>query len=347
LACAAAIVVLREGEAVFVPVLASILLAYALEPIVVAFMRLRLPRVLASALLYLIIAIMLLTLARTARSQALGFFDDLPATIDSFRSTVTRDSNRNDPLARLQRAATDVQATMEPAAGSSAPHVRRVAPEARHLDVRRFVYSLGLTALSLTGRLSVVALLTFLLLVTGDFYKRKLVRFAGPRWEARKLTVDVIRTIDRQIERYLLVRVLISLIVAGATALGLWYLNMSHALVWGAIAGVLNTLPFVGPSVATVLITIAAFLQFRTVEATAAAGAVTAIIAALEGNLLSPWLTGRAGELNTVAVFVSVLFWGWMWDMWGLLLAVPIMVAVKAAADHIEPLQAFGELLGP
>ena len=68
--------------------------------------------------------------------------------------------------------------------------------------------------------------------------------------------------------------------------------------------------------------------------------------AALEGNLISPWLTSRAGELNTVAVFVSVLFWGWMWDVWGLVLAIPIMVAVKAAADHIEPLQPLGELLG-
>ncbi len=78
----------------------------------------------------------------------------------------------------------------------------------------------------------------------------------------------------------------------------------------------------------------------------AAAGAAATTVAAIEGNLLTPWLTGRAGELNTVAVFVSVLFWGWMWDVWGLLLAVPIMVAVKAAADRIEPLQPIGELLG-
>ena len=72
---------------------------------------------------------------------------------------------------------------------------------------------------------------------------------------------------------------------------------------------------------------------------TAAAGGVAGLIAALEGNLISPWLTSRAGELNTVAVFVSVLFWGWMWDVWGLVLAIPIMVAIKAAADHIDPLQ--------
>ena len=94
------------------------------------------------------------------------------------------------------------------------------------------------------------------------------------------------------------------------------------------------------------LITLVAFLQFNTLEMTAAAGGWAGLVAVLEGNLISPWLTSRAGELNTVAVFVSVLFWGWMWDVWGLVLAIPIMVAIKAAADHIEPLQPLGELLG-
>ena len=92
---------------------------------------------------------------------------------------------------------------------------------------------------------------------------------------------------------------------------------------------------------------VVAFVQFHTVQATLEAGGVATLIAALEGNLITPWITGRAGELNTVAVFVSVLFWGWMWSVWGLLLAVPIMVSIKAAADRIKPLQPLGELLGP
>jgi predicted PurR-regulated permease PerM len=82
------------------------------------------------------------------------------------------------------------------------------------------------------------------------------------------------------------------------------------------------------------------------VQTTLVAGGAAGLVAVLEGNLISPWLTSRAGELNTVAVFVSVLFWGWMWGAWGLLLAVPITIAIKAAADHLEPLQPLGELLG-
>jgi predicted PurR-regulated permease PerM len=341
--------ILREGEPVFVPILASVLLAYALEPFVGLLTRLRLPRALAVVVIYIIVTASAIGLARVAQAQANGFIDDLPATIAALKTTLTPRAQPGDqlgPLEHLQRAATEMQATIDAAAAPPAEGVRRVTPEKEHFDVRDYVLNAGLSAIAVTGRLSVIALLAFLLLLTGDFYKRKLVMLAGPGWETRKLTVDVIRTIDRQIERYLLVRVLISVIVATATGIGLWSVGVTHAAVWGVMAGVLNTLPFVGPSVAVALITLAAFLQFHEIEPTAAAGGVAAAVAVLEGNLVSPWLTGRAGELNTIAVFVSVLFWGWMWDVWGLLLAVPIMVAIKAAADHIDPLQPIGEILG-
>jgi len=188
--------------------------------------------------------------------------------------------------------------------------------------------------------------LTFVLLLGGDRIKTRLVEIAGPRFDRQILTLDVIRVIDRQIQRYLVARLAISLIVAAATAAALWWIGVREPLVLGAIAGVLNVLPFVGPAMGVAVCAVVAFIQFHSVEPTLAAGGAATLVAALEGNLISPWLTGRAGELNTVAVYVSVLFWGWMWDVWGLLLAVPIMIAVKAAADHIEPLQPFGELLG-
>jgi predicted PurR-regulated permease PerM len=345
---AGAIFVLREGEPVFVPILVSVLLAYALEPFVVALMRLRMPRALAVVLLYLIIVASAISLARVARSQANGFIDDLPATIRAAQTILAKTSwsDPPGPLEELQRAASEVQATIDAAAVPTAAGVKRVSDDTRHFDVRDYVVDAGRKAVAIAGRLSIIALLTFLLLVTGDFYKRKLAMATSRTQEDRKLTGDVIRTIDRQIERYLIVRVLISVIVGTATAAGLWWVGLAHAAVWGVLAGVLNTLPFIGPTVAVALITCGAFLQFHDIEPTAAACGLSTLVAALEGNLVSPWLTGRAGELNTVAVFVSVLFWGWMWGVWGLVLAVPIMVSIKAAADHIDPLQPVGELLG-
>src|SRR4029079_19189864 len=133
-------------------------------------------------------------------------------------------------------------------------------------------------------------------------------------------------------------RLLISAIVAALTWMAIWFVGLHHSGVWGLIAGALNVVPFVGPTVACAAITVAAALQFHAIQPTVIAAVATIAIAALEGNLISPWLTSRAGELNTVAVFVSVLFWGWTWGLWGLVLAVPMTVALKAAADHIEGL---------
>jgi predicted PurR-regulated permease PerM len=344
---AGAIFVLREGEPVFVPLLVSVLLAYALEPFVAALMRLRMPRGLAVVILYVIIAASAIGLGRVAQTQANDFVNDLPATIRDIRTRLEKTSSSNRPglIERLRRASSDVQATIDAAAVPVAAGVKRVSADTGHFDIRDSVLNAGRTALAIAGRLSIIALLTFLLLITGDFYKRKLAMLSGRR-DDQQLTVEVIRTIDRQIERYLIVRVLISVIVGAATGIGLWWVGVGHAAVWGVLAGVLNTLPFVGPTVAVALITCGAFLQFHDIESTAAAAGVSTLVAMLEGNLVSPWLTGRAGELNTVAVFVSVLFWGWMWGVWGLLLAVPIMVSLKAAADHIDPLQPVGELLG-
>jgi predicted PurR-regulated permease PerM len=247
------------------------------------------------------------------------------------------------PLDRVRQAATEIQhASPAPVP----PSVRRVVVVQRPFDLAGYFVRASRGILVTSTQLFVVALLTLLLLASGDLYKRKLVAIAGPRWAEKRLTLEVIQSIDRQIERYLVVRLLISVIVGVATAIPLWLLGLDRAVMWGVAAGALNVLPFIGPTVACALIAIAALTQFRSYEMVAAAGGAAAIVAACEGNVLTPWLTGRAGELNTVAVFVSVLFWGWMWDVWGLLLAVPIMVAVKAAADRIEPLQPIGELLG-
>jgi len=212
-------------------------------------------------------------------------------------------------------------------------------------NLRDHLLSAGRSLAWKSVEFTTIALLTFLLLASGDRFKEKVIRLGGRRFGDRRAALAVINSIERQIERYLAVRVLISLIVALGTGTGLWLMGMADAAAWGVIAGALNVVPFIGPLAGVVIITAAAFLQFQSVEPTAMAGGIATAVAALEGNLVTPWLTSRAGEVNTVAIFVSLLFWGWVWDGWGLLLAVPITVAIKAAADHIEALQPVRELL--
>jgi predicted PurR-regulated permease PerM len=339
---AVALYALRLAGPVVVPVLVALLLAYVLEPLVAGLVRWRLPRPAAAAAAFFAVAVLAGSVGRTAAAEVASFLDDLPAALASAHLPGAIHTGEPGPLARLQQAASELRGRRAP----SPDGVKHVTIVTGGFDVRDYLLGATRGILSSIAQLLIVAFLTFLLLATGDLYKRKLVRLAGPDWVSKRITLDVIREIDRQIERYLGVRVLISAIVATATAIPLWMLGVARPAMWGLVAGALNVMPFIGPAAAVALISGAAFLQFHTVEAAAAAGGAATVVAAIEGNVITPWIMGRTGELNTVAVFTSVLFWGWMWDVWGLLLAVPIMVAVKAAADRIEPLAPLGELLG-
>lgn len=348
---AGAVFVLHEAAALVVPILIALLLSYALEPFVASLIRLRLPRFIAATIVYLALAMVVGVGIRAARPQVRSFLDDMPKNAASFKQIVRARGaveNPSGPLGQVQTAAREIDKAVTEAAGARAerPGVKRVAPVSKPFDLSDYFVDFGVALASVTTHAFIVGLLAFLLLATGDVYKWKLVEFAGPQLEQRKVTLDIIRAIDHQIQRYLVARLLISVIVAVATGVALWAIGMNHAPIWGCIAGILNVLPFIGPTAAVALITAAAFLQFHSLETPALAFVLSSAVAALEGNLLTPWLTSRAGELNTVSVFLSVLVFGWMWEMWGLLLAIPIMVAVKAAADHIEPLQPIGELLG-
>jgi len=348
---AAAMLVLREMEVFAAPVLLGILLAYALEPLVRAFMRCRLPRTLAVFAAAAVVALVCAAGARAAKRKANAFLDALPDTVAAIKEAALRqdeesgDAARPGPIRRLQRAATDLQATIDAASAPVDRGVKRVSVE-HGFDARAYLISAWDETLATGAQLIAVGVLTLVLLITGDRIKRKVVHAAGPRFEQRLLTSDVIRDIDSRIERYLAARLLISATVGGATAAAMWWLGVRQPLVLGLIAGALNVVPFIGPSLGVAICASVAFAQFHAVPAALEAGSLATIIAAIEGNLITPWLTGRAGELNVVAAFVSVLFWGWMWNVWGLLLAIPIMVSIKAAADRIEPLQPLGELLG-
>jgi predicted PurR-regulated permease PerM len=346
---AVALFAVRAAEPVLAPVLGSILLAYALAPFVAAGERCRLRRPMAVLCVYLVLALLAWSVVRIGRAQIGAFVEELPATAAAASGALRGASaapNARAPLEPLRRAAADLQAAADAAAGPSQTDARRVTPVAAPFDVRAYLAAIGSTAAAATMQAVVVIVLTAVLLLAGDRMKHKCIALGGRGLERRRITRDVIRAIDRQIERYLVARVLVSVIVAAATAAGMWAVGVDQPLALGAIAGVLNVLPFIGPTIGVAICALVAFTNLHTGAAALAAAVASGAVAAIEGNLISPWLTGRAGELNTVAVFVSVLFWGWMWDVWGLVLAVPIVVSVKAAADHIEALHPIGELLG-
>jgi predicted PurR-regulated permease PerM len=158
--------------------------------------------------------------------------------------------------------------------------------------------------------------------------------------------VLVLEDIAGQIERFIKIQLLTSTAVALVTWTALWSLGLHQAALWGLLAGIFNSIPYYGPLLVTAALSIVAYLQFGTVPMSLAVAGVSLLITTLEGFLLTPLLIGRASSMNQVAVFGGLLFWSWIWGVWGILLAVPMMMVIKVICDHVEPLQPVGHLLG-
>jgi predicted PurR-regulated permease PerM len=200
----------------------------------------------------------------------------------------------------------------------------------------------GTTALLSTGM--VVIFLSYFLLASGELFLQKLVAVL-PQLKDKKTAVRIVRETEAQVSVYLVVTTLINIGVGVATGAALALLGMPNAVLWGVIATVLNFVPYIGGLVNTVILALAAFLTFEDTSQALMVPVVFTVINILEGNLITPWILGRRMRLNTVAVFVGLVFWWYLWGIPGAILAVPIMVTIKIASDHIDALAPIGEFL--
>jgi predicted PurR-regulated permease PerM len=214
------------------------------------------------------------------------------------------------------------------------------------VNVGSYLYWGGMGIVGALGQAVVLLFLVYFFLSSGNSYKRKLVKIAGPHLWQKKLTVEILDEINSQIGSFIRVQLLTSAIVGAATMAVLWYFGLNQWIVWGLLAGIFNSIPYLGPVLVTAGLGMVAFLQFDSVSQTLLVCAAAFVITSLEGFLLTPALMGRAAKMNPVAVFVGLLFWSWIWGVWGAILAVPMLMMLKAVCDHIEDLQPVGELLG-
>ena len=347
LAVAATMYLLHWAREAFIPIVLSILISYALEPIVSLLTRIHLHRILAAGLVVTMTGGALGYGIYSLSDDAAAIVAQLPEAAQRLRRTMQRDGN-NGAIGQVQKAAEELQKTADQAAGSNpAPeNVRRVQIEEPAINVREYITwgSTGLIAFA--GQATLVFFFVFFLLASGDLFKRKLVKLAGPSLEKKKITVQILDDINHQIARFLFVRIVTSVVVGIATWIAFRMIGLEQAALWGAAAGIFNTVPYFGPLIVAASTAIIAFLQFGTVAMAAYVGGISLVITSIEGWLLTPWLTSRTARTNEVAIFIGLIFWSFVWGIWGTLLAVPMLVAAKAYCDHIEDLKPVGELLG-
>lgn len=349
LAVLAGIFTLRWAAAVFIPLMLSLILTYALAPVVDRLERWRVPRVIGAAAILLGIAGAIGTTGYSLSGSAAQLVDSLPVAAQKLRQAMTSRPSPSNPstLDTVQQAAAQLEQAAQAASVQAGRRgVTRVVIERPPFNVRDYLWSGTVGLAGALGQLTLVAFLTFFALCSGDTFRRKLVKITGHSLQKKKITVHVLDDITGNIERYLLVQIFTSALVGIATGLAFWAIGLENAAVWGIVAGVTNLIPYVGSVLVMGTSALVAFLQFNSLGTAALVGGTSLLIHTLVGNLLAPWLTSRTSRMNPVAVFVGVIFWGWLWGVWGLLLGIPIMMIVKSVCDRVEDLQPIGELLG-
>jgi predicted PurR-regulated permease PerM len=339
LAALGVVLLLRSAREVFIPLALGLLVSYALEPLVSPLARL-VGRGVAAALVVVTVTSGLGALAYGLQTEVLAIVDELPEAAARLRGTLRRDRGET-ALGKVQEAVSEIEKTATVAAGPGAP-----APPAPRLDVRGYLVwgSLGIVGMLAQGVMFVF--LVFFLLLTGDLYKRKLVHLAGPSLSRQKRAVQVCDEIGAQMRRFLLVEAATAVIVGLVTWLALWWLGVANAGVWGVAAGALNSIPYFGPVLVGAGLAVVAFLQFGSTGKMLSVIGVSLAITSVEGWLLRPALLGRAAQMSHLAVFVGLLFFGWLWGVVGVLLAVPMMTMLKAVCDRVDGLRPLGELMG-
>jgi predicted PurR-regulated permease PerM len=135
-------------------------------------------------------------------------------------------------------------------------------------------------------------------------------------------------------------------LVGVATWLSFWWLGVEYAALWGLAAGVMNTIPYFGPTVVAIAAFAFGFVQFDSVRQATIVAMASLTITTIEGMFITPLLVSRMARMNPVAVFLGLLFWGWLWGVVGMLLAVPLLMTMKSVADRVDDLKPLAELLG-
>jgi predicted PurR-regulated permease PerM len=349
LALGTVVALLYFGAPVLMPLVLSVFLFYALDPIVDRLESWGAPRLMASmgVVLAVVGAIGLGAFALSPQVEAI--VARVPEGVQRLRATLRasrQSTEKPSTLERVQEAARAIDRaaaeSMEPPATPRGTLRVEVTEPWRATD---WMWAGGVGALGLVGQAGTVLFLTIFLLNEDDSFKRKLVRRMETHGEKR-LTVQILNDIAVQMERFIWVQIMTSTGVAVATALALWWLGLNQPAAWGVFAGLLNIVPFFGPFIVTAVLSAAGFLQFGTISGAAWVAGIALAITTIEGNVITPHLLSRAAHLNLVATFVSIAFWSWLWGVPGMLLAVPMLMAIKVASDHVDGLQGVSDFLG-
>jgi predicted PurR-regulated permease PerM len=347
LAVIAVVAALYLARAFFVPFLIGILASYALHPLVDWLKAWHVPRFAGAGLVLALAVGSFSWIGFSMSGDATAVIETLPEAARKLRQNLSAArTGAPTPLQNMQDAANEIQGAATDAGakpGAAAAAVKTTEPTAW---LRNYALVQSALLATVVAQAPIVLLLTYFLLASGDHFRRKLVGFVGPSLSRKKDAVRILEEIDVQIQRYLLATLVSNVLVAVCTWLAFEALGMERAGVWGVAAGVLHFIPYLGPVLIALASGMAGFLQFGSPLYALAVAGVSLLVAGAIGFGFMTWLQSRFAGVNAAVLFIALLFFGWLWGAWGLLLGAPLIAIAKVVCDRIESLKPVGEVLG-
>ncbi len=236
------------------------------------------------------------------------------------------------------------EATEEVEKLTSSPNADGTEPERVVVDQPGYVAQILTNTPYFIAQLVLTLVLLFFLISSGDMFYEKIVR-VSPTFRDKRRAIGIVYDIERKISRYFLTITTINACLGVCIGFALFLLGMPNPVLFGAMAFVLNFIPFVG-SIIGVIITVAiGIVSFDLAGSAVLAGAVYFALTSIEGQLITPYAVGRSLKLNPVVVFMAVAFWGWAWSVTGMVIAVPVLITLRAFSEHIPGLEGLGVFL--
>lgn len=316
------------------PVLLGLLIALTLSPVTRGLSRIGIP--------YGISAVALILMLTTAIGATVLFSS---ATVAAWMSDadglqVELSRKLSSVINQIEEVREAGDAVAEMAEGNGEDQVQEVV-----VQQPKLVDSAMSVATTVGATIMVALVLAVFLLASGDMFYVKLVQ-SFQTMGGKKRALTIVYDIERRVSHYLLAITLINAALGLSVGCVLWILGLPYAYIWGIAAFLLNFLPYLGGLTGVVLVGAYSIVTFDTLGQAALPPLAYLVLTFLEGQFLTPLALGKRLQVNTVAVFLTVVLWGWLWGVPGALLAVPFLVVFKVVCDNVPQLQIVGNLLG-
>jgi len=355
IASIAVIFALNWAQSFVIIMLLGILMAYTLNPVVKYLEHIRISRAIGSSIVVLAVMCGITFAGYSLRGQVQSIISKLPEAAVKLTSGLS--TNSGDPLTNIQKvqiAASQVEkatSSVENTVATQTVTTPKKAPlhvviDEHKFKIGDFLWRGSLGVFGLVGEALTTFFLAYFLLLSGDTFKRKLVRLTGPSMSRKKITVQILVDINNSIQRYMFMLLVTNVMVGLLLWIAFRILGLENAGAWAVAAGFMHVVPYFGPAAIAAATGMAAFMQFNSVITALLVAGVSMLITTIIGIFVTTWMTGRIAKMNSAAVFISLLFFTWLWGIWGILLGIPIIVIMKVVCEHIEHLQPIAEMLG-